>query len=158
MINHNKKKDEIKVAQLGGYVSEKMEYHHGEMSLFGAITSMAQDFIGVTDGMVADTAYQVDVTGHETGYDLLISVAVPYPIHWGIARIRTKGNKMGKIWVADCGDPYYGCKTDSFKKMFYFKYIEKWFCRKTDYISVPKSNGYQSLHTGLTNIIPNLDF
>lgn len=26
-----------------------------------------------------------------------------------------------------------------------------------DYISIPKINGYQSLHTGLANIIPNLD-
>jgi (p)ppGpp synthase/HD superfamily hydrolase len=26
-----------------------------------------------------------------------------------------------------------------------------------DYISVPKINGYQSLHTGLNNVIPNLD-
>lgn len=38
--------DEIKVAQLSGYVSEKSSYHHGEASLQGAIIGMAQDFVG----------------------------------------------------------------------------------------------------------------
>ncbi|MBF76254.1 hypothetical protein CMK20_19000 [Candidatus Poribacteria bacterium] len=37
---------EIRVAQLSGYVSENAAYHHGEMSLQGAIVGMAQDFIG----------------------------------------------------------------------------------------------------------------
>jgi DNA topoisomerase II len=37
---------EIRVAQLSGYVSESMQYHHGEVSLQGAIVGMAQDFIG----------------------------------------------------------------------------------------------------------------
>jgi DNA topoisomerase-2 len=39
-------KNEIKVAQLAGYVSEIAEYHHGEASLQGAIIKMAQDFVG----------------------------------------------------------------------------------------------------------------
>ena len=39
-------KNEIKVAQLSGYVSEHTEYHHGEASLQGAIINMAQDFVG----------------------------------------------------------------------------------------------------------------
>ena len=39
-------KEEIKVAQLTGYVSEKSGYHHGEASLNGAIVNMAQDFVG----------------------------------------------------------------------------------------------------------------
>lgn len=39
-------KDEVKVAQLSGFVSDKAAYHHGEMSLTGAIVGMAQDFIG----------------------------------------------------------------------------------------------------------------
>ena len=39
-------KDEIKVAQLAGFVSDKAAYHHGEMSLNGAIVGMAQDFVG----------------------------------------------------------------------------------------------------------------
>ena len=39
-------KNEIKVAQFSGYVSEHSAYHHGEMSLQGAIIGMAQDFVG----------------------------------------------------------------------------------------------------------------
>ena len=37
---------EIKVAQLAGYTSEHAAYHHGEMSLNGAIVNMAQDYVG----------------------------------------------------------------------------------------------------------------
>jgi DNA topoisomerase-2 len=37
---------EIKVAQLAGKVAEKTAYHHGEVSLMGTITNMAQDFVG----------------------------------------------------------------------------------------------------------------
>lgn len=39
-------KTEVKVAQLAGFVSDKAAYHHGEMSLTGAIVGMAQDFVG----------------------------------------------------------------------------------------------------------------
>ena len=39
-------KDEVKVAQLAGFVSDKAAYHHGEASLMGAIIGMAQDFVG----------------------------------------------------------------------------------------------------------------
>lgn len=38
--------DEIKVAQLGAYVAEVTDYHHGENSLYGAIIGMAQNFVG----------------------------------------------------------------------------------------------------------------
>lgn len=38
--------EEIKVAQLGAYVAETTDYHHGEDSLFGAIINMAQNFVG----------------------------------------------------------------------------------------------------------------
>lgn len=39
-------KEEIKVAQLSGYISDKTGYHHGENSLQMAIISMAQNFVG----------------------------------------------------------------------------------------------------------------
>lgn len=37
---------EIKVAQLSGYVAEHSAYHHGEISLQMTIVNMAQDFMG----------------------------------------------------------------------------------------------------------------
>ncbi|MDR8390245.1 hypothetical protein NC796_03775 [Aliifodinibius sp. S!AR15-10] len=73
----------------------------------------------------------------ESGHDLLISIAVPHPIHWGVAWAWQDNNSIAQTWVADCGDPYMGATLDSFDKMFYFKYVEKAFCRKADYISVP---------------------
>ena len=39
-------REEIRVAQLAGYVSEHAAYHHGEASLNGTITGMAQNFVG----------------------------------------------------------------------------------------------------------------
>ena len=40
-----KLKNEIKVAQLSGYVAEHSAYHHGEVSLQGTIVAMAQNFV-----------------------------------------------------------------------------------------------------------------
>jgi hypothetical protein len=75
---------------------------------------------------------------NESGYDMLISVAVPHPVHWGVAWARTKNHPIAKTWVGDCGDAYMGViKHDSFGKLFYFKYLEKWFCRKVDVITIP---------------------
>jgi len=42
-------KDEVKVAQLAGFVSDRAAYHHGEASLQGAIISMAQTFVGTNN-------------------------------------------------------------------------------------------------------------
>lgn len=73
----------------------------------------------------------------ESDYDLMISVAVPYPIHWGVARARKQNHQIADVWVADCGDPYCGLENDSFSAPFYFSYVEKWFSRKADYITIP---------------------
>jgi len=71
------------------------------------------------------------------GFDLLISIAVPHPIHWGVAAARSGKQKIANTWIADCGDPYMGSDMDTFRKLFYFKYFEKAFCRKADFITVP---------------------
>lgn len=39
-------KQTLKVAQLGGYVAEHTNYHHGEQNLYDTIVKMAHDFVG----------------------------------------------------------------------------------------------------------------
>ncbi|MDD2635908.1 MAG: glycosyltransferase [Bacteroidales bacterium] len=98
----------------------------------------------------------------EKDYDLLISIAVPFPIHWGVAKVWNKNQSIANTWVADCGDPYMGDTNDSFRKLFYFKYVEKWFCRKADYISVPriemKVSYYPEFHQKIIEIPQGFSF
>lgn len=93
----------------------------------------------------------------EQNNDMLISIAVPYPIHWGVAKAWKKSQKIAKIWVADCGDPYMGNTTDSFRKWFYFAWMEKWFMRKADFVTIPVESAreayYPEFHSKIS-IIP----
>jgi len=95
---------------------------------------------------------------HESAeYDLMISFAVPYPVHWGVAWSRNEKHRIAGVWIADCGDPYMLARTDSFRKPFYFKYLETNFCQKCDYISVPfkeMSSQFYSLFLSKIRIIP----
>ncbi len=69
-------------------------------------------------------------------FDLLISNAAPFPIHWGVASV-WKNKNAAKVWVADCGDPYMGATSDTFPKAFYFHYFENKFLKLADYVSIP---------------------
>ena len=51
--------NEIKVAQLAGYVSEHSGYHHGEMSLIKGIIKMAQEFVGSNNVAVLDAKWTI---------------------------------------------------------------------------------------------------
>ncbi len=73
----------------------------------------------------------------EKEYDLMISFAVPFPVHWGVAWSRTNKRRIAEKWIADCGDPYMFARLDTFRKPFYFKYFELNFCRKCDFIAIP---------------------
>lgn len=70
-------------------------------------------------------------------FDLVLSIATPFPIHWGVAKALRQKNNISKIWIADCGDPYMKSDADTFPKMFYFNYCENMFLKKATFISVP---------------------
>jgi hypothetical protein len=99
---------------------------------------------------------------NEEGYNLMISFAVPYPVHWGVAWSRTLKHRIAETWIADCGDPYMGDVLDSFRKPFYFRYLEKSFCRKADFITIPVETAmrgyYQEFHHKIKIIPQGFDF
>lgn len=79
----------------------------------------------------------------EQKFDLLITIAVPHAVHWGASFIKDEERNF-RTWISDCGDPYMG---NSFAKpMFYFKYFEKKWCKKTDFISVPVETARNSYY------------
>ncbi|MEG1555006.1 MAG: hypothetical protein RR363_08320, partial [Rikenellaceae bacterium] len=99
---------------------------------------------------------------NEKDYDLLISIAMPHPIHWGIDRLIRKHPNLAKTWVADCGDPYMLENIDTFRHPFYFKPIEKSWCRRADYIAIPIESGkdgyYKEFHDKIRIISQGFNF
>lgn len=75
-----------------------------------------------------------------TNIDLLITIAIPHPIHWGAAWARKKmGSNFPKVWISDCGDPYMGNSIG--KHPSYFQKIEDFWGKQTDYITIPIEEG-----------------
>lgn len=73
----------------------------------------------------------------EEGYDLLISIAFPYPVHFGVALAKKRNTKLTSTWVADCGDPFSGIEGTRLPFPYYYKTLEKWFSSKPDFITIP---------------------
>lgn len=90
----------------------------------------------------------------EKEIDLLISIAWPFPIHWGCALAKTISTiNFPKVWVADCGDPYMGNKVARYRKLFYFSYIEKWFSKRANFITIPNEGAYKGYYKEFWNKI-----
>ena len=77
--------NEIKVAQLAGYVSENSAYHHGEASLAGTIVNLAQEFVASNNIALLDGVGQF-VTRIQGGKD----AGQPRYIFTRLAPITTK--------------------------------------------------------------------
>ena len=93
--------------------------------------------------------------------DLMISIAYPFPIHWGVAMARKSNiRNFPERWIADCGDPFMG--NPIIKPPFYFKFLEKLFCRMADKITIPVEIGrkayYKEFHEKIEIIPQGFDF
>ena len=100
------------------------------------------------------------VLAQEKNIDLLITIGKPFTIHWGAAWAKNRNKNFPKRWIADCGDPYMGSQFS--KRPFYFKYVEKWFCKRADYLTVPVKDAvkgyYKEFHSKIKVIPQGFNF
>lgn len=96
----------------------------------------------------------------ESKFDYLISIAHPFTIHWGVLHYLRNNKKNFNVWTSDCGDPFMG--NPFVKYPFYFKYVEKNWCRMTDFITIPieesKSGYFNECQDKLRVIPQGFDF
>lgn len=74
---------------------------------------------------------------HSKNYDLLISIAAPHSIHWGVSDALGYNSSITNKWIADCGDPFIGATNMQYTPPFYFRFLENSFLRKADFVTVP---------------------
>ena len=78
-----------------------------------------------------------DVIKSEDDVDLLISIADPHHIHWGVARAKKAlGSKFPTKWIADCGDPFM-MNNETKDHLLKFEKQERLFCESANFITVP---------------------
>jgi glycosyltransferase involved in cell wall biosynthesis len=84
----------------------------------------------------------------ERAYDGMISIAAPHSVHWGVALASVLRRKPAVTWIADCGDPFMGMENSGFytHPAFYFRWVEKMFCRAADWITVPTEGAKQGYY------------
>ena len=71
-------------------------------------------------------------------FDLIISIAYPHPVHWGVMKAKKQAVKKGDAfprWISDCGDPFMGNVFSPPSKCF--KPVEMEWGNMTDYITIP---------------------
>ena len=108
----------------------------GKVSLMNKVArKLLHRFLEFPDIELAFKVFRL--LGREKDVDLLITVAIPYPIHWGAAWAKKRfKDRFPKRWISDCGDPYMGNSAHK-KPLFYFQYVEDFWGRETDYITIP---------------------
>ncbi|SEF89259.1 glycosyltransferase family protein [Sphingobacterium lactis] len=138
------KDNNVKVKNLGKNPFSNFNSDIGQINKQSLITKIGKKLLGralefpdIGVLSLVNKALITETKADLPNIDLLITIAVPYPIHWGTAKFREKFPEklQNTTWVADCGDPYMG--NPFVKKPFYFKYVEKWFCRYADFLSIP---------------------
>ena len=91
-------------------------------------------------------------------YDLIISIAYPHPVHWGVMKAKKEALKKGGYfpkWISDCGDPF--CGNVFASPPSYFKIIEREWGDYTDYITIPiedARNAYEQSVQSKIRIVP----
>lgn len=101
------------------------------------------------------------VLKNESCFDLLITIAHPYGIHWGAATFKKRNPNKFDFWISDCGDPFMG-DPDVRRWHLIQKPLEIFWCKQTDKIAIPVANAmrgyYEEFHDKIVVIPQGVDF
>ena len=118
-------------------MNELLNYLKKNIFISEEIESKLKEIITEKKLLKGEVILSTNSLKKEKGHDLILSIAHPYPIHWGVASIWNKNQSIAKYWIADCGDPYLNQDNGGWKPPYYFGFVEKWFMRKATFITVP---------------------
>lgn len=143
---------DLKVSSFISVISQK---EPRKLSLLQKIISLLLGYIlDFPECMLANSVRRY--LKHSESFDRIITIAMPHPIHWGMGYAKRHYKHLqNTTWIADCGDPFMGNPYS--KHPFYFKRIEKKWCKTADYISVPTKesiNGYYEEFHKKIRVIP----
>lgn len=130
-------KADAKVAQLVGYVAEHSAYHHGEVSLSGAIIQMAQDYVGTNNINLLEPSGQFG-TRLQGGKD-----------HASARYIYTRLSQITRLIFSPLDDPVLNYLNEEGQKIEPY-----WYCPIIPMVLV---NGAEGIGTGWATSIPNYD-
>lgn len=95
----------------------------------------------------------VKVLKNYADYDLVLTIAHPFAIHFGSSFAKYINPKLCRSWIADCGDPFSGNKETRIKPPRYYKTLERIFFRNVSYITVPIDSAIAAYGENLRNKI-----
>ncbi|CAE7303561.1 TOP2 [Symbiodinium natans] len=126
---------EMKVAQLSGFVAEKSAYHHGETSLQGTIIGMAQHFVGSNNVNLLQPCGQFG-TRNQGGKD-----------HAASRYIFTKLSPAARCFFPAEDDPVLEYQSEEGQRI-----EPRWYCPVIPLVLV---NGAEGIGVGWSTAVPN---
>merc|ERR1712125_310469 len=130
-------RNDMKVAQLVGYVAEHSAYHHGEASMAGAIVAMAQDFVSTNNINLLEPSGQFG-TRLQGGKD---AASARY--------IYTRLSPLTRLIFSPLDDAVLSYQEEEGQNIEPY-----WYCPVIPMILV---NGAEGIGTGWSTSIPNYD-
>ena len=103
------KENNLKVKNIGNLIFSQLNSDkNSNRSFFEKV--LTKLFFRATNYPDIEFVYRVfKILKREKDIDLLISIAQPHSIHWGVALFKTLHKKENiHCWIADCGDPFMG--------------------------------------------------
>lgn len=70
-----------------------------------------------------------------SGFDLLISIAHPHSVHWGVSKAKRENGRLAKKWIGDSGDPFIGNPFN--RRLRSLESLEIDFLQRCDAIAIP---------------------